>query len=46
MKTNFILLSVLILALTSCAGEKKPVTPENALENYINNNDKTYSWEI
>ncbi len=46
MKTNFILLTVLILLLTACAGEKKPLTPENALTNYINNNDKTYSWEL
>jgi len=46
MKKNFLFPLALMLVLSTCTGEKKSVTPENALENYNNNNDNTYSWEI
>lgn len=46
MKMNFLPPLVLILVLFACTGRKIPVTPENALANYINNNDNTYAWEV
>jgi len=35
-----------IIAAISCSHKKVAVTPETALENYLNNGDRTYLWEI
>ena len=41
---KFILFSLLII-LYSCTSGTEP-TPETALESYLNNRDRTYSWEF
>ena len=41
---KFILFSLLI-TLYSCTSGTEP-TPETALESYLNNRDRTYSWEF
>ena len=46
MKKIFYVAFALFLTLNACTGKKNLITPENALEKYINNNDKTYSWDI
>lgn len=46
----FLISSLFVIA--SCSSETKktieqgPITPETALQRYINNNDKTFKWEI
>ncbi len=45
MKITTFLLFVLSLALYACTGNQTIVTPETALEAYINSDDKTYKWE-
>ena len=49
MKNRFLALSALILSLTLAAfvtNKKESITPENALQSYLNNGDKTYSWVV
>nr|WP_293839269.1 PhoPQ-activated protein PqaA family protein [uncultured Arsenicibacter sp.] len=48
MKNRFFVVTALMLALTMAGfiTTKKAVTPENALESYLNNGDKTYQWEL
>ncbi len=36
---------LIILSLAACQPQKV-ITPETALESYLNNDDKTFSWEI
>jgi hypothetical protein len=45
MKITTFLLFVLSLALYASTGNQTIVTPETALEAYINSDDKTYKWE-
>ncbi len=35
-----------VLLLSSCKEKKVPLTPETALNHYLQNDDKTFSWEI
>ena len=46
MKKTIIFLAILTLVVTSCKLKRTPITPETALDNYLNNNDKTFSWEV
>jgi PhoPQ-activated pathogenicity-related protein len=46
MKKNIIVYIVLLIALSGFSVNKSLTTPENALHNYLTNNDKTFSWEI
>ena len=45
---NLITALLLSLVTYSCTDRKEeiPVTPETALEAYINNNDESFSWEV
>jgi PhoPQ-activated pathogenicity-related protein len=46
MKRRPIISLIILLTLSGCAVKKNLTTPENALHNYLENNDKSYSWEI
>jgi len=46
MKTRLIVLFFIVRLVYACTGNHTVLTPENALENYINSADKTYSWMI
>ncbi len=46
MKKIIYLLFVLSLALYACTGNQTHVSPETALEAYINSDDSSYNWEI
>lgn len=46
MKNNIWIIPLLILALTACRGNQNPVTPETALEAYIESADDVFAWEI
>lgn len=39
-------LALIIALLTTCAANSQKVTPENALESYLGNGDKTFKWEL
>ena len=44
-----LLLRILILfcsAILIFSCSKKPLTPETALQSYLNNSDKSFKWEI
>lgn len=45
---NKFLILVLATAITAagCTKKQAPATPETALEKYLGNNDKTFSWEV
>ncbi len=45
---NLIGIAAIIAGFSLCTPEKKnvPITPETALQRYLNNGDKTYNWEI
>ena len=42
----FILLATTMIVACKTKPETKKITPENALESYLQNGDKTYNWEI
>ena len=48
MKKSIILFLTIyaLVAIVSCRHKEIPVTPETALERYLNNGDRTFSWEI
>ncbi|PIF05624.1 MAG: PhoPQ-activated pathogenicity-like protein PqaA type [Draconibacterium sp.] len=37
---------VLLSLILSCQKKSEPVTPENALQSYLNNGDNSFSWEV
>ncbi|WP_353717420.1 PhoPQ-activated protein PqaA family protein [Dyadobacter sp. 676] len=37
---------ILFIFLTLFSAHAQKVTPENALESYLNNGDKTFKWEL
>ncbi len=45
MKTFIKLLFFIVLFSRNSFSQNNTITPETALKNYINNNDKTYNWE-
>ncbi|MCG6188064.1 PhoPQ-activated pathogenicity-related family protein [Maribellus maritimus] len=45
-KLIIIFLTTLCTAGFVFAGENDPVTPENALQSYLNNGDKSFAWEV
>ncbi len=47
MKKVFVGIVFLLYSVTVVfAGLNKPVTPENALQSYLNNGDKSFKWEV
>ncbi|MCJ7446640.1 MAG: PhoPQ-activated pathogenicity-related family protein [Bacteroidales bacterium] len=46
MKKHLIISYALLLGLTACSETKSPVTPETALQSYLKNKDKSFSWEV
>jgi len=49
MKNLSLFIALTLLTLTACSSTKKketPLTPETALQHYLNNGDKTYGWEV
>jgi len=44
MNKSIIFSLLLVLSFTSCTLKRAPLTPETALNKYLNNNDKTFSW--
>ncbi len=49
MKTRFLIISLAYLCIFfSCTTPKKeiPITPETALQRYLDNGDHTYQWEV
>ena len=46
MKRNIIISIALLVVLTACSVKKNIITPENALQSYLESKDKSFSWEI
>ena len=49
MKNISLFIAFTLLTLTACSSTKKqetPLTPETALQHYLDNGDKTYSWKV
>jgi PhoPQ-activated pathogenicity-related protein len=46
MKTKFLTGLLLTLLISGCTLFNKPVTPETALENYLRQKERSFSWEI
>ena len=46
MKKLFLEVMVIFSAITATSCSHEPVTPENALQAYLNNSDKTFRWEV
>ncbi len=46
MKKLLFLISISGLFFAGCTGAKKPVTPETALQAYINNSDNSFKWKL
>jgi PhoPQ-activated pathogenicity-related protein len=43
MKKIIAVLTITLMLLIAC---EKPITPENALDRYLDNNDKSFAWEV
>jgi PhoPQ-activated pathogenicity-related protein len=46
MKTLFFEVIVILSALAATSCSQEPVTPENALQAYLSNSDKSFRWEV
>ncbi len=46
MKKLFLEVMVIFSAIAATSCSHEPVTPENALQAYLNNSDKTFRWEV
>lgn len=46
MNRSIIFSLLLVLIFTSCTLKRAPLTPETALNRYLNNNDNTFLWEV
>jgi PhoPQ-activated pathogenicity-related protein len=46
MKRPVLISLVLLLALSACSDNNSPVTPDTALQRYVQTRDKDFSWEV
>lgn len=43
---KFFAFMAIVIAFAHCSSPTAPVTPETALQSYLDHNDKTFSWEV
>ncbi|VAW38116.1 hypothetical protein MNBD_GAMMA01-705, partial [hydrothermal vent metagenome] len=46
LKTLFLIPVIFLLVFSFSPKKDIPVTPETALQSYLDNGDKTYKWEL
>ncbi len=44
--SKYFVVLALFFAFSQCSKPPRPVTPETALQSYLDNGDKTFSWEV